>query len=61
MRFASNDRSQNTFVYQSTLDMLEFKKYKGSDYIPSWKLKGVYNSNFKPLYTPFLHSIKLSG
>ena len=26
MRFASNDRSQNTFVYQPTLDMLEFKK-----------------------------------
>ena len=23
--------------------------------------KGVYNSTFKPLYTVFLHSIKLSG
>ena len=25
-----------------------------------WKLKGVFNSKFKPLYTDFLNSIKLS-
>ena len=39
--FLSNDGSQNTFVYQLTLDMLELKK-------GSWKSKAVYNS--KPLY-----------
>ena len=61
--FASNDGSQNTFVYQPTLDTLEFffKKDKGTHYVPSWKLNGVYNSKLKPLYTAFLHSIKLSG
>ena len=36
------------------------KKNKGTDYILSWKSKGVYNSKLKPLYTAFLHSIKLS-
>ena len=49
------------FVYQSTLDTLELKKDKGVDYVPSWESKGVHNSKLKPLYTTFLHSIKLSG
>ena len=31
MYFTSNDGSQNTFVYQPTLDTLEFKKDKGTD------------------------------
>ena len=48
--FTSNDGSQNTFVYQPTLD-----------FDLSWKSKGVYNSKLKPLYTAFLHSIKLFG
>ena len=61
MYFASNDGSQNTFVYQPTLDTLELKKDKGTDYVLSWKSNGVYNSKLKPLYTAFLHSIKLSG
>ena len=26
----------------------------------SWKLRGVFNSKLKPLYTAFLHSINLS-
>ena len=58
--FTSNDGSQNTFVYQPTLDTLELKKDKGTDYVLSWKSNGVYNSKLKPLYTAFLHSIKLS-
>ena len=58
--FTSNDGSQNTFVYQPTLDALELKKDKGTDYVLSWKSKGVFNSKLKPLYTAFLHSIKLS-
>ena len=49
--FTSNDGSQNTFVYQSTLDTLELRKYKGTDY--------VLNSKLKSLYAAFLHSIKL--
>ena len=49
------------FVYQLTLDALEFKKNKYTDYLLSRKSNGVYNSKLKPLYTDFLHSIKVSG
>ena len=59
--FTSNDGTQNTFVYQPTLDTLELKKGKGNDYFLSWKSNGVYDSKLKPLYTASLHSIKLSG
>ena len=59
--FTGNDGSQNTFAYQPTLDSLELKKDKFADYIVSWKSKGVYNSKLNPLYTAFLHIIKLSG
>ena len=59
--FASIDGSQNTFVYQPTLDTLELEKDKGTDYVLNWKSKGVYNSKLKPLYTAFLHCIKRSG
>ena len=59
--FASNDGSQKTFIYQPILDTLELKKYKGIDYVLSWKSKGGNKSKLKPLYTAFLHSIKLSG
>ena len=59
--FTSNDGSRNMFVYKLTLDMLELRKGKGTDYFFSWKSNGVYNSKLKPLYTVFLHSIKLSG
>ena len=31
--FTSNDGSQNTFVYQPTLDTLELEKDKGTDYV----------------------------
>ena len=44
--FTSNDGSQNTFVYQSTLDALELKKDNDTDHIFSWKSKGVYTSKF---------------
>ena len=60
MYFTSNDEHQNTFVYQTTLDTLELKKDKCTDYVLSWESKGVYNSKLKLLYTAFLHSIKLS-
>ena len=32
---------------------------KGTDYVLSWKSKGLYTSKLKPLYTASLHSIKL--
>ena len=59
--FTSNDGSQNTFVYQATLDTLELQKDKGTDYVFICKSKTVYNSKLKPIYTAFLHSIKPSG
>ena len=58
--FASNDGSQNTSVYQPTLDVLELKKDKDTDYVLSLKSKGVINSKLKPLYTAFLNRIKPS-
>ena len=57
---SSNDGSQNTFVYQPTLDALELKKGKGTDFVFSWKSKGAYDSKLKTLYAAFLNSIKLS-
>ena len=60
MYFTSNEGSQNTFAYKPTLDTLELKKDKGTDYVLRWKSNGVYNSTLKPLYTVFLHSIKPS-
>ena len=61
MDFTNNNGSQNIFVYQPTLDTLELKKDKSTDYILSWKSKGVFNSKLKSLCNTFLHSIKLSG
>ena len=56
-----NDESQNRFAYQPTLDTLELKKDKGTDYVHGSKSKWVYNSKLKPLYTALLDSIKLFG
>ena len=61
MYFTCKDGSKNTFFCQPTLDTLELKKDKGTEYALNWKSKGVYNSKFKPSCTAFLHSIKLSG
>ena len=59
--FTGNDGSRSTFVYQPTLDTLEFKKDKGTDDALSWRSKGVSNYKLKPLYTTFLNSIKMLG
>ena len=61
MDFTNNDGSQNIFVYQPTRDTLELKKDKSTDYILSWKSKGVFISKRKSLCNAFLDSIKLSG
>ena len=58
--FASNDGYQNTFVYQPTLHTLELKKGKGIDFVLRWKSNGLDNSKHKPLYTTFVHGIKIS-
>ena len=57
MYFTSNDGSQNTFVYQPTLNTLEVNKDEGTDYVLSWKSNGVHNSKLKLLYTVFLNSM----
>ena len=36
------------------------KKTKDTDYVLSWKSKGLFNSKLKTLYTAFLNSMKLS-
>ena len=56
--FTSNDRSQNTFVYQPTLDTLELTKV--TDSVITCKSKGVFSSKLKPLFTVFFNSITLS-
>ena len=48
-----------TFFTTPTLDTLDLGKDKGTDYVISWKSKGVFNSKFKPLYTAFLNSMKI--
>ena len=50
-----------THVYQTTLDALELKKDKGTDYVFSWKSEGVFNFKLQPLYTALSHNIKLCG
>ena len=49
------------FVYQPTLDTLELKKDKVTDYVISWISNWLYASERKPLYTAILNTIKLSG
>ena len=53
-----DDGFENRFIYQSTLNTLELKKSKGTEYVIGWKSKVVYTSKLTPLYTHFLHSIK---
>ena len=52
-----DDGFQNMFVHQLTINTLELKKDKGTDYVLSWISKRVYTSKLKPLYTAFLHNI----
>ena len=51
---------KNRFVDQLTLHAIKLKKVKVTDYILSWKSKGLFNSKLKPLYTAFLNNINLS-
>ena len=46
------------FVYQPKFKVLELKKDKGTEYIISWKSKGIYNSKLIALHGAFLPSVK---
>ena len=41
--------------------MLELKKDKDTEYVISWKSKGVYNSKLTALHGTFLPNIKYFG
>ena len=49
--FTSNDRLQNMFDHQPTLDTLELRKEADNDYVISLKSKGVFNSKLKLLFS----------
>ena len=55
--FTSDDGSQNIFVYQTIINVLELKKGKSTEYIISWKSKGVYNFELIALHGPFLPNV----
>ena len=56
--FFGNNGFQNIFVYQPTLNALGLKKDKDTEYIVSWKSKGVYNSKLTSLHGAFLPNLK---
>ena len=49
MYFTNNDGSQNMFVYLPTLNTLECKKGKSTDYVLSWESKMIYFFKLTPL------------
>ena len=49
------------FFYQPTFDTLELKEYKPTEYVISWKSKGICASKLVPLYTAFSYNIKPFG
>ena len=44
------------FISQPLLELTK-TKLKGTDYVFTWKPKGVYNFKLTPLHTVFFHSI----
>ena len=56
--FFGDDGSKNMFPYQPTSNMLELKPDKGTDYVISWKSKGVYNPKLVTLNGAFLPNTK---
>ena len=46
------------FVYQPVFSMLEYKEKLGTEYITSWKSKGVYNTKLIPIKNYSLPNIK---
>ena len=56
-----DDGSQNIIVYEPTLNTLNLKEEKSTDYVIGWKSKEVDTTKLKPLYIAFLHGIKPFG
>ena len=46
--------------FKTYLTCYSWRNDKGTDYVLSWGLKGVYNSKHKTIYTAFIHD-KLFG
>ena len=44
-----------------TLNVLEIKIDKGTEYVIGWKLKGLYNSKLIALHGAFLSNVKYFG
>ena len=49
---------QNIFVYHTRIITIELKEDNDTNYIISWKSKGLYNSKSTPSDTAFLHKVK---
>ena len=60
MYFLTDDSLQNMFFYQPALSTLQLQKYKGIDYIHTWKSKWLYNFTLSAKNNHFLHSIIFS-
>ena len=58
MHFTSGDGFQNMFVHQPTFNTLKYKNMS-SEYIISWKSKGVYNSKLTELNSNFLLTLSI--
>ena len=56
--FTIVDGSQNMFFYQPTFNVLELKNDKGTEYIISWKSKGIYDSKLIVLIGALLPNVK---
>ena len=59
--FTYNDGSQNMFVYQPTCDTLELKKTKVLIMFLVGNQLEYTTLKLKPLFSAFLHNVKLSG
>ena len=59
--FFGDNVSQNMFVYQPTFNLLELKKYKGTDFVIGWKSKCLFESKLLPLRGTFLPNKKYLG
>ena len=57
MYITSNDGFQNMFVYQPTINSIKYKN-RSTEYVISWKSKGVYNSKLIALNSDFLPNMK---
>ena len=51
--FFGNNVFQDMFVYQPTLNTLQIKYEKTFENVVSWKSKGTYTTNLKPLHGAF--------